>query len=307
MEPYYLKWIDRLEIPGPDRALAIEHLRPAGLDVADELLRRVESATLGGARRGYAEALGMLRVEWVTNAIDRVSSGELAPTTGLCLALGKRGGSAAAGFLASVLRSSSDANLRESALSGLVDVGDREQCRELLDRALSDPSSDVRGAAVEGIEWLELDLCDALLALLGHDEDEEVLAVTARAVGNLSCHEARGRLVELAGTGTPLVQRSAYGALVELETDDVPLLARAMLASDEPILREAAIQSARRRPSAEFAALLQEAMRDPSNSMRVDPRTPQLNRLSAEILLEVGDQTSREAALDWLRGQDEQR
>jgi HEAT repeat protein len=136
--------------------------------------------------------------------------------------------------------------VRESALTGLAEIGGREISRPIMP-ALKDPSIGVRAAAVRAIAVAgDLAATTVLARRLEQEEDEGVLAELLRAIGRLGAPEALETLAKYAEPGgmlkrrSPTVRAAAVEGLARITSREARGLLELYTHDKEPTVRRAA-------------------------------------------------------------------
>ncbi|MCH8848966.1 MAG: HEAT repeat domain-containing protein [Chloroflexi bacterium] len=194
-----------------------------------------------------------------------------------------------------------DTARRCQILSMLIELAD-DNCEldfgAVYDAALADPDAAVREQAVSGL-WESGDrrTIPKLTALLSDDVDERVRATAALVLGHFAVLAAAGKLVErdatcvyrslmdaLGNEDEPLaVRRRALEAVAAFATPELPGLIRRAYESDEPKLRQSALCAMGRTGELTWLPAIHTEMRDGDPAMRYE---------AANAAREVGEKES---------------
>lgn len=202
---------------------------------------------------------------------------------------------------------------RRQILSMLIELAD-DNCEldfgAVYDAALADPDAAVRERAVSGL-WESGDrrTIPKLTSLLSDDADERVRAAAALVLGHFAVIAAAGKLVErdveriyrslmapLANEDEPLaVRRRALEAVAAFATPEVPGLIRRAYESDEPKLRQSALCAMGRTGDPTWLPTIHGEMRSGDPAMRYE---------AANAAREVGEEESVPYLADLLQDTD---
>jgi HEAT repeat protein len=225
-------------------------------DVLLAALGALASVSVGVVLNAYLAARSDMREPYravIRRAGDRALEplqGRLAdtdPTVAAAAAelVGLCGAPQAIALLVPLLRHESDF-VREAAVTGLTEIGGRENSRPVMP-ALKDPSVGVRAAAARAIAVAgDLGATTVLVRRLEQEVDEGVVADLLRSIGRLGAPEALETLAKYAEPGgmlkrrSPTVRAAAIEGLARITTREARGLLELYTHDKEPTVRRAA-------------------------------------------------------------------
>jgi cyclophilin family peptidyl-prolyl cis-trans isomerase/HEAT repeat protein len=189
-----------------------------------------------------------------------------------------------------------DPNLRVEAVTALGQL-QQPQAVEVLVDLITEPWPTMRAAAVTGLARTDPDTFLAAISGLDPDAHWSVRAAVATALGTLDAERAQPRLTQMLQDADQRVIPAVLAALVAVSAKDVEAVLLARLASDDTVVRLAAINGLARLKSAKAVAALSQAYeradKDPTYIARAGILSAlvELDRAAAKPLLEraLGD------------------